>query len=552
MVTHVKMTSSYALPTSFPSHGPGHMHTHSYSGDRFQTFNSINASQRKAEQAQGRYNGNGPVHGHTAHPSIHEHGPSCSQDCDHDHDHDHDHGHDHGHSHSQSHNHIQPHLGRARANMLPPLQSNKWATTSSTGGRSLITPTRGSFATTYEAPSPGTPAHDHSSERSRFTGFLLRYTARWPWLHSIMTEKDSRRIFYFMTLNFAFMAVQAFYGYITDSLGLLSDSIHMFFDCVALAVGLFAAVASKWPPSQRFPYGLGKIETLSGFANGIFLILISVEIMFEAFERLVEGHEVKRLGELFIVSTLGLLVNLVGMAAFGHHHHGHGHDHGHGHSHGHDHDHGHSHSHSHSHHDHDHDKGHSHSHSHSHSGHNHEHHDHDHDNENMRGIFLHVLADTLGSAAVMVSTALTYVWDWAGWDPLASFLIAWLILLSAIPLVKSSARRLILTIPAKTEYNVREALSEITGIRGVSGYSVPKFWMDDRSGMDTGDKLVGVIHVAAVRGMDMDEVRHRVRNHLRSHGMDATIQMEREGDATCWCGVGRVSPLAPKAPALFK
>lgn len=77
---------------------------------------------------------------------------------------------------------------------------------------------------------------------------------------------------YIFRLNFAFMAVQAFYGYVTDSLGLLSDSIHMFFDCVALFVGLLAAVMSKWPPSQKFPYGFGKIETLSGFANGILLM----------------------------------------------------------------------------------------------------------------------------------------------------------------------------------------------------------------------------------------------------------------------------------------
>lgn len=70
------------------------------------------------------------------------------------------------------------------------------------------------------------------------------------------------------------MTVQAFYGYVTDSLGLLSDSIHMFFDCVALLVGLLAAVMSKWPPSQRFPYGFGKIETLSGFANGILLMYV--------------------------------------------------------------------------------------------------------------------------------------------------------------------------------------------------------------------------------------------------------------------------------------
>ena len=70
----------------------------------------------------------------------------------------------------------------------------------------------------------------------------------------------------------SFMLVQAFYGYVTDSLGLLSDTVHMFFDCVALLVGLMAAVISKWPPSQRFPYGLGKMETLSGFANGILLV----------------------------------------------------------------------------------------------------------------------------------------------------------------------------------------------------------------------------------------------------------------------------------------
>lgn len=48
----------------------------------------------------------------------------------------------------------------------------------------------------------------------------------------------------------------------------------MFFDCVALAVGLFASVMSKWPPSERFPYGFGKIETLSGFANGVFLMYV--------------------------------------------------------------------------------------------------------------------------------------------------------------------------------------------------------------------------------------------------------------------------------------
>ncbi|KAI9872041.1 MAG: putative zinc transporter msc2, partial [Pleopsidium flavum] len=106
---------------------------------------------------------------------------------------------------------------------------------------------------------------------SKLTLFLLNLFHRWPLVHGILVEKDSRRIFYFMSLNFVFMIIQFSYGLATDSLGLLSDSIHMAFDCLALAVGLCAAVMSKWPPSIRFPYGYGKMDTLAGFANGIFL-----------------------------------------------------------------------------------------------------------------------------------------------------------------------------------------------------------------------------------------------------------------------------------------
>jgi len=166
----------------------------------------------------------------------------------------------------------------------------------------------------------------------------------------------------------------------------------------------------------------------------------------------------------------------------------------------------------------------------------------------MRGIYLHVLADTLGSAAVIVSTVLTYFWKWAGWDPIASCVISALILLSAVQLVKSSARRLLLTVPDDVEYNLRETLAGVPGIKGVASYSTPKFWIDDRSGAE--DQLLGVMHVVAVRGADMEDVRDRVRGYLLSKGIDVTLQVEREGDASCWCGVGR-SPLgtAPGAGA---
>ncbi|OQD79769.1 hypothetical protein PENANT_c044G08965 [Penicillium antarcticum] len=397
-------------------------------------------------------------------------------------------------------------------------------------------------------------SHSHSHaivEASRVSKWLLHKSEPYPLLHSILKEKDSRSIFYFMCLNFTFMLVQLSYGFLTGSLGLLSDSIHMFFDCLALVVGLCAAVMSKWPPNARFPYGYGKVDTLSGFANGIFLMIISVEIIYEAVERLSSGSEMQRIGELLAVSIAGLAVNLVGIFSFEHGHH-HGHDHGHGHSHG---------------------------------------------NENMHGIFLHILADTLGSVAVVISTILVHYSGWSGYDPLASCFIAILIFASAVPLVTSTAKSLLLTLPADTEYNVRETLAGVSTLRGVVSYTVPKFWLDDTGTTsehshshdhpDHGDcghqhnyshshhghdhdhdhghshthshshahdhdhdhdhdhehekkpqNIFGVIHVIASRGADFEDVRQRTVDYLRERNMDILVQVERDGDARCWCGGG--------------
>jgi solute carrier family 30 (zinc transporter), member 5/7 len=265
--------------------------------------------------------------------------------------------------------------------------------------------------------------------------------------------------------------------------------------------------------------------------------------MIEATERLAEGRETKRLGELFVVSGLGLAVNLIGMACFGHHGHA-GHDHGHGHEpshhHGHDHDHnGHA--------DHDHDNNFSpmlsarspqtpqpaHLHSHS------------HDNENMYGIWLHVLADTMGSAAVMVSTALIHFLGWNGWDPLASCVIAGLIFMSSIPLIKSSAKKLFLAVPDETEYSLRNSLSGVSDLRGVASYAVPRFWMADHSTDFEKEQVLGSMHIIATRGSDLDDVRERTRAFLRGRGMDVVVQVEMDGDSSCWCGGSSTSRKIP-------
>ena len=151
------------------------------------------------------------------------------------------------------------------------------------------------------------------------------------WIRTFLRNPDSRNIFLFLLLNLAFMFVQLLYGYWANSLGLISDAIHMAFDCLALLVGLIAAVMAKWPPSRRDSFGYARVEVLAGFANAVFLCLISFSIIMEAVQRLVDPPQMNT-DRLLLISTLGLLVNLVGLASFGHHHHGHAHhDHDHHH-----------------------------------------------------------------------------------------------------------------------------------------------------------------------------------------------------------------------------
>jgi zinc transporter 5/7 len=160
-----------------------------------------------------------------------------------------------------------------------------------------------------------------------------------------------------------FTFVELLYGAWTNSLGLISDGFHMLFDCTALVVGLYAALMSRWKPTRVFSYGYGRVEVLSGFVNGLFLVVVAFFVFYEAIGRLVEPPEINT-NRLLAVSVAGFAVNMIGIFSFSHahahahggggscsmsqatpgkeqHHHGHSHDaHDHSHSHGGDQDHG--------------------------------------------------------------------------------------------------------------------------------------------------------------------------------------------------------------------
>ncbi|XP_010723802.1 zinc transporter 5 [Meleagris gallopavo] len=331
-------------------------------------------------------------------------------------------------------------------------------------------------------------------------------------LKQILEEYDSRQIFYFLCLNLAFTFVELFYGVWTNSLGLISDGFHMLFDCSALVMGLFAALMTRWKATRIFSYGYGRVEILSGFINGLFLMVIAFFVFMESVARLVDPPDIDT-NMLTPVSVGGLIVNLVGICAFSHaHSHGasrggcHSHEHSHSY-HGHSHSHGHGHSHN--------EHGHSHGHSHVSSG--------GGMNTNMRGVFLHVLADTLGSVGVIVSTTFIQQFGWLIADPLCSLFIATLIFLSVIPLLKDACQVLLLRIPPEQEKDLHAALEKIQKIDGVISYRDPHFWCHSAS------VVAGTIHVQVVSDVMEQRIVQQVTAILKDAGVNnLTVQVEKE------------------------
>merc|ERR1712203_10836 len=216
------------------------------------------------------------------------------------------------------------------------------------------------------------------------------------WVRLILADPNSRNLLCFLLINLTFAFVELFYGVWTNSLGLISDSFHMFFDCTGLLAGLVATAITKWRANDKYSYGYVRAETLAGFINGLFLLFISFFIFSEAVERLVEPPEVKH-ERLLPVSIAGFIVNLIGIFIFQHGGAGHGHSHGGGESHGHSH------------------------------GKESDHHGHSHggsDSQIMKGVFLHILADTLGSVGVIISAILMHLFGWMIADPICSIFIA--------------------------------------------------------------------------------------------------------------------------------
>lgn len=191
------MAAPYTLPSSALPHAhQKHMHSHSRSQSSLSAW--------KAGSTESLV------------PSIEEHQDEAPNSYTHMREHSHSHAHTNSHSHSHSHSHAQhARNGSHASNRSATLARDRprpaslevmdgWTLEKTTSGKSIIahdgelaldtpySPPRQMHNTLHSLP------HDTNAERSMFTAALLPYTAKYPIIHAIMTEKDSRRIFYFM------------------------------------------------------------------------------------------------------------------------------------------------------------------------------------------------------------------------------------------------------------------------------------------------------------------------------------------------------------------
>jgi len=213
-----------------------------------------------------------------------------------------------------------------------------------------------------------------------------------------------------LALTLLFMIAEIIGGWLSGSLALLADAGHMFSDAAALALSLFAIWIAQRPPTPQHTYGYYRAEILAALVNGSTLVAISIFIFVEAYERFQSPPAVQ--GTLMAaVAAIGLLVNLIGLALL-------------------------------------------------HAGRN--------ESLNIRGAWLHLLTDALGSAAALVAAALIWKLGWNWVDPVASVLIGLLVIYSSYDLLRESINILMEGTPRHLNVDeVQQALAIVAGVSAV-------------------------------------------------------------------------------------
>jgi len=255
---------------------------------------------------------------------------------------------------------------------------------------------------------------------------------------------NRRRLTAVLALTFAYMLAEAIGGFLTNSLALLSDAGHMLADVASLVLALLALWFAARPVTTRKTYGYYRMEILAALANGAALVVISLLIFYEAFHRIKAPEDVKGF-EVTLIAIGGLAVNAISAFVL---------------------------------------------------------HSASRENLNIRGAFLHVMGDALGSVGAIVAGVLIWRWGWTLADPLISVAMCLLIIYSSWQLIRESVNILLEGTPS--HINIRAVVESMHKAPGVTDVHDLHVWTIS-SGMEALSAHVtvepGVAHKTALEAL---------------------------------------------------
>lgn len=331
------------------------------------------------------------------------------------------------------------------------------------------------------------------------------------------------RLVSMFALTSAFFLVEIIVGYVTNSMALVADSFHMLSDIAALVIA-FLSVRMAPKSWNKNTFGWARAEVLGALVNAVFLVALCFSITVESLKRFYEIEEIHTPQLILWVGVGGLVVNLLGLLLF--------HEHGSGH--------GHSHGFSRSTHSHLTDlaeevpekdgvpqivysppeppkkSGHGHGHSHGGGG-------SSASQMNMRGVFLHVMADALGSVIVIISAVIMWQtnWQYKNYvDPALSLVLVILILRSVWPLLMESALILLQTVPTHIEVTSlqRKLMEKVDGILAVHEFHIWQL---------AGDRIIASAHVRCLNLSEYMKIAEKAKEFFHNEGIHSTtIQPE--------------------------
>ncbi len=275
---------------------------------------------------------------------------------------------------------------------------------------------------------------------------------------------NRRRLAVALGLTATYMVAEVIGGIAANSLALLADAGHMFSDAAALGLCMVALALAQRPATSQRTYGFHRAEILAALTNGAALLVLSVLIAREAWERLSEPPVVQG-GLMLAVACGGLAINLVNLRILG-------------------------------------------------GGRE--------SSLNVRGAWLHVMADTLGSVGAISAGAGIYFFGWRWADPVASFIIASLVLYSAWGLVRETLDVLMEGVPRGI--SIEEVTEALEGLPGVQDAHDLHVWSL------TSGRNIATIHLVIGEDADhqgiIDAANRTLASRFAIH--HATIQVEHD------------------------